>query len=101
LSAIGRELAEGQLAYTSIANPRLTQQLVHASRPLCQLPRIMAKVDCLIRREITELVASGLWPAKLLFDTHEPKPGTPREDPHLRPRYVPEDSDFELSVAAE
>jgi LysR family transcriptional regulator, nitrogen assimilation regulatory protein len=101
LSAIGRELAEGQLTYTSIANPRLTQHLVHASRPLCQLPRIMAKVDCLIRHEISELVASGRWPAKLLFDTHEPKSDTPREDPHLRPRYVSEDRDFELPVAAE
>ncbi|TAL00847.1 MAG: LysR family transcriptional regulator [Rhodospirillaceae bacterium] len=67
-SSFSREAESGRLKYSKINNPTITQYLIHAGRPLCGKPRIMAKLDMLIREEIAGLSASGKWPAKLLFN---------------------------------
>lgn len=65
LSAIKREVAAERLAWAPIVNPRVRRQLVLAHSDTSRTARTLANM---IRSEITELVTSGEWLARLMFN---------------------------------
>jgi LysR family transcriptional regulator, nitrogen assimilation regulatory protein len=67
LSAVGRELEDGRMRHSPIAEPSLSQQLGVAATAQLDLPReYAAKVGDTLREETARLIKSGRWPAQLL-----------------------------------
>lgn len=67
LSSVIVELSEGTLKYASIDSPNAKRQLILVSRKDCPYPSARAKIIEIVLDEISKLVASGAWPAQLLF----------------------------------
>ncbi|MCP5364499.1 MAG: LysR family transcriptional regulator [Hyphomicrobiales bacterium] len=66
-SAIAREAEAGRLRWAPIVEPAVRRQLVLATY-LGATSRTVQTLTKIIRREIVELVKSGRWSAKILFD---------------------------------
>ena len=68
LSAFDREAAAGQLCYAPLADPALSQSVSIGATRDCRVPRLATRLDLVIRHVMTDLVRSGCWPARLLFE---------------------------------
>lgn len=66
-SAISREVEAGRLRWAPITNPTVRRHLVLATRPGMS-SRAAQTLATMIRREIATQVATGRWPARLMFD---------------------------------
>jgi DNA-binding transcriptional LysR family regulator len=67
-SSFSREAAAGSLKYAPIAKPRVARQLVLATQPGFESSRAVRHLRVLIRQQVSELVSTGAWTARLLFD---------------------------------
>lgn len=67
LSAMGRELAAGELRHAPIGNPPVLRQLVLGIAPEEQLTRSTRIVIDLLRDEIAHQVKTGAWRAQLQY----------------------------------
>lgn len=68
LPAFSREVARGQLTYTSVANPRLSRVLYMAMQPASQSVRSVLQLEDFLRQELNALATDGRWPVLRLFD---------------------------------
>jgi LysR family transcriptional regulator, nitrogen assimilation regulatory protein len=68
LSAIGREVENGLLRYAGVLDPGLSQEVCIGATRECRVPRLVGRVDLLIRNTMADLVGEGAWTARLLFD---------------------------------
>lgn len=67
LSACGPEIQDGRLRFAPVTQTGLTQQLGVAATAQLDLPReFVAKVGNTLREEVSRLIKSGRWPARLL-----------------------------------
>jgi LysR family transcriptional regulator, nitrogen assimilation regulatory protein len=72
LSAVSREIEDRRLKYAPLVQPKVTRQLILCT-PATPISRATRTVIQLARAEITSLVRSGAWRAKLQF-TLRPSP---------------------------
>lgn len=68
LSAFSREAADGRLVHAPIIRPKVTRQLVLATRPGNAATRATRVLGTLVRREIAMLAHAGRWNVHLMYD---------------------------------